>query len=123
MWGTSLLAVVLGSRLPGAGTVQLDQTLAFVAPVHRGDRVVVRELPVVFYTRTPEYVRGARGEISALAYESPAPEDETWDRPDAKTEWFYVVKFNMSELWDGYTGPSIDALRTEIPEHWLDSAI
>jgi hypothetical protein len=87
-----------------------------------GDRVVVRELPVVFYTRTPEYVRGATGEISALAYESPAPEDETWDRPDAKTEWFYVVKFNMSQLWDGYTGPSIDALSTEIPEHWLEAA-
>ena len=87
-----------------------------------GDRVVVRELPVVFYSRTPEYVRGATGEISALAYESPAPEDETWNRPDAKTEWFYVVKFNMAELWDGYTGPSIDALRTEIPEHWLEAA-
>ena len=46
-----------------------------------GDAVVVRELPVVFYTRTPEYVRGAKGEIEAVAYESPAAEDETWDRP------------------------------------------
>ena len=46
-----------------------------------GDPVVVRELPVIFYTRTPEYVRGATGEIEAVAYESPAAEDETWDRP------------------------------------------
>ncbi len=58
--------------------------------------MVVRELPVIFYTRTPEYVRGATGEIEAVAYESPAAEDETWDRP-ARPEWFYVVKFNMAD--------------------------
>lgn len=86
-----------------------------------GDPVVVRELPVLFYTRTPEYVRGARGgEIDAVAYESPAAEDETWDIPDAKPEWFYVVRFSMSELWDDFNGPATDSLRTEIPpEHWL----
>ena len=50
--------------------------------------------PVIFYTRTPEYVRGAKGEIAAVAYESPAAEDETWDRPDHKPEWFYIVRFN-----------------------------
>ncbi len=85
-----------------------------------GDRVRVRELPVLFYTRTPEYVRGAEGEISAVAYESPAAEDETWDRPDAKPEWFYVVRFTMADLWYGYTGTAADKLSTEIPEHWLE---
>ena len=63
-----------------------------------GDVVTVRELPVLFYTRTPEYVRGATGVIAVVAYESPAPEDETWDRPDARPEWFYVVSFTMAEL-------------------------
>lgn len=87
-----------------------------------GDPVVVRELPVLFYTRTPEYVRGAQGEIATVAYESPAPEDETWDRPDARPEWFYVVQFNMAELWDGYTGTASDIIRTEIPERWLQPA-
>src|SRR4029450_9151243 len=28
-----------------------------------GDAVTVRELPTLFYTRAPEYVRGATGEI------------------------------------------------------------
>ncbi|MET0899216.1 MAG: SH3-like domain-containing protein [Mycobacterium sp.] len=84
-----------------------------------GDRVVVRELPVLFYTRTPEYVRGARGEIATVAYESPAAEDETWDIPDAKPEWFYVVRFNLAELWHGYTGTANDILQTELPERWL----
>lgn len=86
-----------------------------------GDAVIVRELPVIFYTRTPEYVRGARGEIATVAYESPTAEDETWDRP-AKPEWFYVVRFNMSELWHGYTGTGDDVIQTEIPEHWLEAA-
>ncbi len=87
-----------------------------------GDAVVVRELPVLFYTRTPEYARGAAGVIDAVAYESPAAEDETWDRTDARPEWFYVVRFPMAELWDGYTGTDTDTLRTEIPEHWLRAA-
>ena len=87
-----------------------------------GDAVVVRELPVIFYTRTPEYVRGARGEIASVAYESPAAEDETWDRPEAQPEWFYVVRFNMSELWHGYTGTTADIIQTEIPERWLEAA-
>ncbi len=87
-----------------------------------GDAVVVRELPVIFYTRTPEYVRGARGEIATVAYESPAAEDETWDRP-AKPEWFYVVRFTMADLWHGYTGTAADVIQTEIPpEHWLEAA-
>ncbi|MGE0220031.1 SH3-like domain-containing protein [Mycolicibacterium sp.] len=87
-----------------------------------GDAVVVRELPVLFYTRTPEYVRGATGVIDSVAYESPAAEDETWDRPDATPEWFYVVRFTMAQLWHGYTGTDADSLRTEIPERWLQPA-
>jgi len=87
-----------------------------------GDPVVVREEPALFYTRTPEYVRGAKGEIAALAYETPAAEDETWDRPDAKPEWMYVVRFNQSELWYGYTGTATDTLQTELPERALLAA-
>jgi hypothetical protein len=85
-----------------------------------GDKVVVRELPVLFYTRTQEYLRGATGEIAVVSYESPAAEDETWDGPDQKPEWFYIVRFNLSELWHGYTGPDNDTLQTEIPERWLE---
>jgi len=86
-----------------------------------GDPVVVRELPVIFYTRTPEYVRGAKGEIEALAYETPAAEDETWDRA-VKPEWMYVVRFNLAELFYGYTGTASDVISTEIPERWLELA-
>ena len=84
-----------------------------------GDRVKVRELPAMFYTRTPEYVRGAEGVIAEVSYESPAPEDETWGREDVKPEWFYIVRFKQSDLWDCYAGHENDALQTEIPERWL----
>jgi hypothetical protein len=87
-----------------------------------GDPVVVRELPALFYTRTPEYVRGTPGEIASVAYESAAAEDESWDRPDAQPEWFYIVRFNLSRLWYGYTGTSGDTLQIEIPERWLQAA-
>ena len=83
---------------------------------------MVRELPALYYTRTPEYVRGATGEIARLAYESPAPEDEAFDRPDAPAEWFYIVRFNQSQLWHGYTGTTTDTMQTEIPERWLQAA-
>jgi thiocyanate hydrolase subunit beta len=86
-----------------------------------GETVLVRELPALFYTRTPEYVRGATGEIATVAYESQAPEDEAFERIDQKPEWFYIVRFNLSELWHGYTGPNSDTLQTEIPERWLEA--
>ena len=86
-----------------------------------GERVVVRELPVLLYTRTQEYVRGATGEVALVSYESPAAEDETWDGPDQKPEWFYIVRFHLSGLWHGYTGSGNDTLQTEIPERWLEA--
>ena len=44
------------------------------------------------------------------------------DRPDAQPEWFYIVRFNLSQLWYGYTGTSGDTLQIEIPERWLQAA-
>jgi acyl dehydratase len=37
MWGAALISAVLGTRLPGPGTIYLGQTLKFHAPVHVGD--------------------------------------------------------------------------------------
>ena len=42
MWGASLISAVLGTRLPGPGTIYLGQTLTFLAPVHIGDTLTVR---------------------------------------------------------------------------------
>ncbi len=39
MWGGALISAVLGTRLPGPGTVYLGQTLRFLAPVGLGDTI------------------------------------------------------------------------------------
>jgi len=105
----------------GIGDPQCFAGQAGAAKFKEGDRVRVKQLPAMYYTRTPEYCRGAEGVIAEVTYESPAPEDEAWDREDAKPEWFYIVRFNQSKLWDTYTGPSSDTLQTEIPERWLEA--
>jgi hypothetical protein len=87
-----------------------------------GDDVQVRDLPTVFYTRAQEYVRGARGTVARVAYESLAPEDEAFDRDDQKPEWFYIVRFRMADLWQPYAGTAADTLQTEFPERWLRAA-
>lgn len=42
MIGASLVSAVLGTRLPGPGTIYLSQTLKFTAPVYPGDEVTAR---------------------------------------------------------------------------------
>lgn len=84
-----------------------------------GDRVRVRDLPTIFYMRTQEYVRGKPGTVAKVSYESLAPEDEAFDRDDQKPEWFYIVRFKMTDLWESYTGSPNDTLQAEIVERWL----
>jgi hypothetical protein len=87
-----------------------------------GDPVHVRELPTIFYTRTQEYLRGAPGTVAKVSYESLASEDEAFDREDQKSEWFYIVRFRMADLWEAYTGSPKDTLQAEISERWLHPA-
>ena len=41
MWGASLISTLLGTRLPGPGTIYLEQTLRFRHPVSIGDTITV----------------------------------------------------------------------------------
>lgn len=50
MWGAALISAVLGTRLPGPGTVYLGQTLQFLAPVRLGDTL---RISVVVTARDP----------------------------------------------------------------------
>ena len=42
MWGGALISAVLGTRLPGPGTIYIDQALHFHIPVAIGDTITVR---------------------------------------------------------------------------------
>lgn len=41
MWGAALISAVLGTRLPGAGTIYRGQTLRFLGPVRIGDTLTI----------------------------------------------------------------------------------
>ena len=42
MWGGALISAVLGTRLPGPGTIYLGQALRFLRPVRPGDAITAR---------------------------------------------------------------------------------
>ncbi|MGI8412486.1 MAG: SH3-like domain-containing protein [Solirubrobacteraceae bacterium] len=104
----------------GVGDPQIYAGMAGAAKFKVGDAVRVRRLPTIFYTRTQEYVRGARGTIARVSYESISPEEEAFDRTDQAPEWFYIVRFAMADLWGKYTGSARDTLQTEVPQRWLE---
>lgn len=109
-------------KATGIGDPQCFKGEAGPAKFKVGDRVRIKDLPDVFYTRCQVYTRGAVGEVVKLVYESPAAEDEAWDNTD-KPEWFYSVKFQQKELWPDY--PDVyanDTLETEFSERWLEKA-
>jgi phosphate acetyltransferase len=41
MWGAALLSALIGTQLPGPGTIYLSQSLNFLAPVRVGDTLTV----------------------------------------------------------------------------------
>ncbi len=84
-----------------------------------GDRVRVKDLPNLFYTRTQMYVRGVSGTIAARTYEDLIPEDEAWNRDDAQREQFYIVRIRQKDLWEDYPFDN-DTLQTELPDRWLE---
>ena len=84
-----------------------------------GDRVRVKDLPNLFYSRTQMYVRGVTGTIAARTYEDLIPEDEAWNRDDAQREQFYIIRFRQKDLWEGYPFEK-DTLQSEFPDRWLE---
>lgn len=83
-----------------------------------GDRVRVRELPAIFYSRTQMYVRGVSGTVVRLNYPDLTPEDEAWNRYSAPQEQYYIVRFRQKDLWEEYPFEN-DSLQSEYPESAL----
>ncbi|MBV9654334.1 MAG: nitrile hydratase subunit beta [Acetobacteraceae bacterium] len=84
-----------------------------------GDRVRVKELPNLFYTRTQMFVRGVSGTIAERTYEDLIPEDDAWNRDSAQPEQFYIVRFRQKDLWEDYPFEG-DTLQSEFPDRWLE---
>lgn len=85
-----------------------------------GDKVRIKDLPDIFYTRCQIYTRGAPAVVTRLVYESPPAEDESWDNTE-NVEWFYSLLFKQSDLWPEYSDTfANDTLETELSERWLE---
>jgi hypothetical protein len=108
-------------KAKGVGDPQCYRGMGGPPEFKIGDRLRIRDLPDIFYNQTPGYTRGKVGTVTALAYESPAPEDEAWGHLD-EVEWFYVLDFFQRDLWDDYRSDSTDTVQVEIPERWLEPA-
>ncbi|MGD8999102.1 MAG: nitrile hydratase subunit beta [Granulosicoccaceae bacterium] len=105
----------------GIGDPQCFKGMAGKPKFQEGDRVRIKDLPDIFYTRTMTYTRGAEGIVTRLVYESPAAEDEAFGNED-DPEWFYSVKFMQKDLWPEYSDEyANDTLETEFPERYLES--
>jgi len=106
----------------GIGDPQCFRGKAGEAIFKEGERVRIRDLPDIFYTRTMLYTRGAVGTVTKLVYESPAAEDEAFGNED-HPEWFYSVVFMQKDLWPEYSDTyANDTLETEFPERYLERA-
>ncbi len=109
-------------KATGKGDPQCFKGEAGPAKFKVGDRVRIKDLPDIFYTRCQVYTRGAPATVAAVVYESPAPEDEAWDNTD-KPEWFYSVIFRQKDLWPDYPDTyANDTVETELSERWLEKA-
>jgi hypothetical protein len=85
-----------------------------------GDRVQVKDMPYLFYTRSQMYARGVVGTIAALTYKDLIPEDEAFNW-DGQIEQYYIIRFRQKDLWPEYPFDN-DTLQTESPERWLEPA-
>ncbi len=86
-----------------------------------GDRVRVKDIPAIFYTRTQMYARNMTGTIAALTYPDLLPADEAWERYDAPQDQYYIVRFQQKDLWAEYPFEN-DTLQSEYPDFWLEAA-
>jgi hypothetical protein len=85
-----------------------------------GDRVQVRDMPYLFYSRTQMFVRGVVGTIAAITYPDQVPEEEAFNM-DGRVEQYYIVRFRQKDLWPEYPFDN-DTLQTESPERWIEPA-
>jgi acyl dehydratase len=53
MWTASLISALLGTKLPGPGTIYLNQTLKFVRPVVIGDNITTEIKVIKKFVKRP----------------------------------------------------------------------
>ena len=85
-----------------------------------GDPVRVANRPVLGHCRTPWYLRGKRGVVSAVLGRFRNPEGLAYHKPGLPAQVLYKVQFKQKNLWGRYAGSANDHLEADIYEHWLE---
>jgi hypothetical protein len=85
-----------------------------------GDPVLVRADEKPGHVRTPGYVKGKTGRIEEVLGVFEDPEILAYGEPRAPKKPLYKVSFRQTDLWEGYAGPTGDALYVDLYEHWLE---
>lgn len=87
-----------------------------------GDQVGVLATVVDTHHRTPDYVKGKTGRITARCGIFPDPELKAYGGSGRPDRTLYRIEFKMRELWgERYKGPQGDTLLIDIYENWLSS--
>jgi nitrile hydratase subunit beta len=84
-----------------------------------GDPVLVLDLDTEGHVRTPRYVRGRRGWISAPLGRYPNPESLAYGGDGLPERTLYKVGFRQRDLWPDYEDTSEDVIYVDVYEHWL----
>lgn len=87
-----------------------------------GDVVKVREETPPHHHRTPAYIKGRTGVVTAICGVFHNPETRAHSGTGIPMQPLYRVSFSQNSLWDGYTGESNDEVLVDIYQNWLEPA-
>lgn len=87
-----------------------------------GDAVRVREGTPAHHHRTPAYIKGKTGVVTAFCGVFHNPETRAHNGTGIPMQPLYRVSFDQTSLWDGYTGESNDEVLVDIYQNWLEPA-
>ncbi|NQU62139.1 MAG: nitrile hydratase subunit beta [Rhodospirillales bacterium] len=85
-----------------------------------GDSVRVREAYPPGHIRTPYFIRGKAGKVTAVLGDFANPEELAYRRPGTPALPVYWIEFPQTELWSDYAGPKLDTAVVDVFENWLE---
>ncbi len=85
-----------------------------------GDPVRVKALYPLGHVRTPAYLRGKTGVVTAQHGRYRNPEQLAYGRDGLPHLALYEVTFHLADVWSQDVSP--DTLTADLFEHWLEPA-
>ncbi len=91
------------------------------APLYKtGDTVRIAVAYPPGHRRTPDYIKGKTGIVERYCGAFINPEERAYGFAGLPKKHLYRVRFNQTDIWDGYDGAKKDTLDLEFYEHWLE---